>query len=119
MMTSSYSQTLIPFELPEGLHLDANNVARQGEMRLATTEDEQVAQHAAHMMDNQAYGILVRLARVITLTGRSRTESLSPDDLGKLFMPDLTYLIELYNDINPPEYGLSLVGEPRAIPWSD
>ncbi|MCG8368127.1 MAG: hypothetical protein MJA27_32935, partial [Pseudanabaenales cyanobacterium] len=44
-------------------------------------------------------------------------DTLSPDDLGNLFMPDLHYLIERYNTINPPDYELSLVGESQAIPW--
>lgn len=85
-----------------------------GQMRLATGADELAAQRAAQLLEHDAYGILVRLARVVSFADYP---NLSPDDMGDLFMPDITYLIDLYNDLNPPDYGLSLLGEPQAIPW--
>jgi hypothetical protein len=102
----------IPFELPQGLEADGR-VYRQGSMRLATGADELRAHKAAQALDNTAYGVLLRLARVVTLTARP---ALTADDMGELFMPDLNYLIELYNDINPPRCRLTLLGELPAIP---
>lgn len=103
---------MIPLELPQGLEL-TGKISRRGQMRLATGADELAGHQAAERMDSAAYGVLVRLSRVIALSDRP---SLSPDDLGELFMPDLTYLIDFYNDINPPDCELSLLGEFRAIP---
>ncbi|MCG8367217.1 MAG: hypothetical protein MJA27_28250, partial [Pseudanabaenales cyanobacterium] len=102
--------TNVPFELPQGLETATGQVCRQGQMRLATGADELAAQRAAQMMDNDAYGVLVRLSRVISFTDQpclspaspDHPDTLSPDDLGNLFMPDLHYLIERYNTINPP-----------------
>ena len=104
----------IPFELPQGLAAETGKVYRHGHMRLATGADEWEAQQAAEMLANDAYGILMRLSRVITLSDRPR---LSPDDIGQLFMPDIHYLIDLYNTLNPPDCRLSLLGEFQAIPW--
>ena len=111
---------VIPFELPQGLIKEPGQCYRQGWMRPATGEDELMAQQGAMMTDNFAFGILVRLSRVIALAPQPDLDpvSLSPEDIGNLFMPDLRYLLELYNSINPPDYGLSLVGESRAIPWN-
>ncbi|MBD0270261.1 MAG: hypothetical protein ICV77_18470, partial [Cyanobacteria bacterium Co-bin8] len=103
----------IPFELPQGLAAEVGQVYRQGHMRLATGEDELLSQQSAQLLDSSAYGILVRLSRVIVLTG---CPALTADDLGNLFMPDIHYLIETYNALNSPEYRLSLSGESRAIP---
>lgn len=106
--------TQLPFELPQGWVNETGKVSRHGQMRLATGADEWVAQQAAQVMANDAYGILMRLSRVIVLSDRP---PLSPDDMGTLFMPDIHYLIDLYNDLNPPDYRLSLLGEFQAIPW--
>lgn len=108
--------TAIPFELPQGLQTETGQVCRQGQMRLATGADELIAQRAVQVIENQAYGVLVRLSRVVTMTGWPGPNVLSPDDLGNSFMPDLKYLLELYNALNPPDYGLSLLGEIQAIP---
>ncbi|NER79383.1 MAG: hypothetical protein F6K42_07325 [Leptolyngbya sp. SIO1D8] len=118
--------TSVPFELPQGLQTETGQVYRYGQMRLATGADELAAQRAAQVMDSSAYGILVRLARVVTIAGwpgakpanvdPHNSQPLSPDDLGNSFMPDLKHLLELYNALNPPDYGLSLLGETQAIP---
>lgn len=110
--------TAIPFELPQGLQTQTGQVYRQGQMRLATGADELIAHRAVQVVENLAYGVLVRLSRVVTMVDWHGQNPLSPDDLGNAFMPDLKYLLELYNALNPPDYGLSLLGETRAIPWN-
>ena len=112
--SSSIISIPVPFELPQGFAATTGHIYRHGHMRLATGADELMAHQAAEMLDNTAYSTLVRLSRVITLTDQP---DFSPDDVGNLFMPDLTYLIELYNDINPPAYGMSVLGETLAILW--
>lgn len=102
------------FELPQGFAKDGQ-VYRQGHMRLATGKDEWVAQQNMQTSDNDAYSVLIRLSRVTSFTDYPH---LCPDDMGHLFMPDLSYLLELYNTLNPPECGLSLLGEGQAIPGS-
>lgn len=108
--------TAIPFELPQGLQTATGQVYRQGRMRLATGADELIAQRAVQVIDSHAYGVLVRLSRVVAMTDWQGPEPLSPDDLGNSFMPDLKYLLALYNTLNPPNYELSLLGETQAIP---
>ncbi|MEM6254102.1 MAG: hypothetical protein AAF821_14385 [Cyanobacteria bacterium P01_D01_bin.156] len=106
--------TQVPLELPQGFTTETE-AYRQGHMRLATGADELAAHHGSQMMDSDAYGILLRLSRVTQLQGHPQ---LSADDVGHLFMADVHYLIELYNDINPSDYRLSLMGELLAIPWN-
>ena len=82
-------------------------------MRLATGKDEWIAQQNIQASKNDAYGLLMRLSQVTSFTDYP---VLCPDDIGHLFMPDLTHLLDLYNTLNPPEYELSMLGEPQAIP---
>ena len=104
----------ISFELPQGFS-KAGQVYRQGQMRLATGEDEWVAQQRIQTAENDPHSILVRLSRVTSFTDYP---PLCPEDIGHLFMPDLNYLLGLYNTLNPPECELSLSGEAQAIPGS-
>ena len=106
----------VSFELPQGLATTTGPVYRQGKMRLATGEDELMAQQAVQMLENNAYGVLVRLSRVASFDGHP---PLTADDIGNLFMPDLTYLLNLYNALNPPHCELSVLGEPVAIPQTN
>lgn len=77
-------------------------------MRLTTGKDELDLQED-RILDNPAYGVLVMLSRVILRLGS--ISSLTPELLEGLFLPDLNYLQEYYNLINPPEGAISLLGE--------
>ena len=86
------------FVLPKGLVDDDRDVHRHGIMRLATAKDEIAVARDIRVRENPAYGILVRLARVITRLG-TRSD-IAPETLENLFTLDLAYLQEFYNRIN-------------------
>lgn len=97
------------FSLPVGL-IDAQGMLhRDGIMRLATGNDELCLQLDSRVSDNPAYGVLLMLSQVILHLGSF--SPLTPELLESLFLPDLNYLQEYYNQINPPEGALSLLGE--------
>ena len=78
-------------------------------MRLTTGKDELNLQADSRISDNPAYGVLVILSQVIICLGK--ISPLTPELLEGLFLPDLNYLQEYYNLINPPEAAISLLGE--------
>ena len=86
------------FVLPKGLVDDDRDVHRHGIMRLATAKDEIAVARDIRVRENPAYGILVRLARVITRLGT--ISEIAPEALENLFTLDLAYLQEFYNRIN-------------------
>lgn len=109
MKSESIFCTTFKLFLPIGL-VDANGIIHQeGLIRLTTGEDELYLQKDSRILDNPAYGLLVILSRVILSIGNIPT--LTPEILEGLFLPDLNYLQEVYNQINPPEAALSLSGE--------
>ena len=90
--------TEFAFTLPRGLIDDANNLHRQGLMRLATARDEIQVQNDLRTKDNPTYGVLIYLARCITHLGT--LTSVTPELLEELSVLDLAYLREFYNRIN-------------------
>ncbi len=90
--------TEFAFILPRGLIDEQNRVHRHGVMRLATAKDEILVQKEPKVHENQAYGVLVMLALVITRLGSFN--SVSPDLLEGLLLHDIAYLREFYNRIN-------------------
>jgi hypothetical protein len=97
------------FSLPVGL-VDAQGILhREGVMRMATGNDELCLQQDSRFSDNPTYGVLLMLSQVILHLGS--LSPLTPELLESLFLPDLNYLQAYYNQINPPEGALSLLGE--------
>jgi hypothetical protein len=96
------------FTLPQGFVDTAGVVHREGMIRLTTGQDELMLQWDAQARENPAYGVLILLSRTIVQLGK--LSGLTPQMLEGLLLPDLHYLIECYNQINP-EPQLSLVGE--------
>lgn len=96
-------QTKFEFTLPCGYVDERGNVHRQGVMRLATAMDEIAPLRDPRVRANQAYLIIILLSRVIVKLGI--LSEITPSIVEKLFAADLTYLQELYRQIN--ERGVS------------
>ncbi len=91
-------QTEFEFTLPVGYVDRTGNVHKKGTMRLATAMDEITPLNDMRVQANDAYLVIVLLARVITSLG-----SLSQVNTGvieNLFAADLAYLQEFYRQIN-------------------
>lgn len=91
-------QTEFEFTLPVGYVDRTGNVHKKGTMRLATAMDEITPLNDMRVQANDAYLVIVLLARVITSLG-----SLSQVNTGvieSLFAADLAYLQEFYRQIN-------------------
>ena len=91
-------QTEHEFTLPMG-YVDAQgNLHREGVMRLATAADEILPLKDPRVQSNEAYLIVILLARVITRLGS--VAQVNPKVVEELYAADLAYLQEFYNRIN-------------------
>ena len=87
-----------PFTLPVG-YVDAEGgVHRQGVMRMATAMDEIVPLRDPRVKANEAYLTVMLLARVVTRLGTLR--QINTGVIESLFAADLSYLQDLYRQIN-------------------
>jgi hypothetical protein len=98
-------QTEFEFTLPRGYVDGEGNVHRQGVMRLATAMDEITPMRDPRVRSNQAYLVIILLARVITKLGALR--DINTGVIENLFSADLAYLQDFYRRIN--ETGTSMV----------
>jgi hypothetical protein len=91
--------TEYPFTLPVG-YLDAEDgtLHREGVMRLATAGDEILPLKDPRVQANQAYLVVILLSRVVTRLGS--IDHMNPKVIESLFAADLSYLQDLYNEIN-------------------
>jgi hypothetical protein len=91
-------QTEYGFTLPIGYQDEEGALHREGRMRLATAADEILPLKDPRVQANQAYLIVILLARVITeLRGVTQ---MNPKVVEGLYAADLAYLQEFYNRIN-------------------
>ena len=91
------------FILPKGL-IDSNDeIHRYGKMRSTTGKDEIIIQQDVQVQKFAEYGVLVTISRVITELGQ--LSQITPRLLEQLFLVDLVYLQELYDQINQPITG--------------
>lgn len=91
-------QTEFEFTLPRG-YVDAEgNLHRHGVMRLATAMDEIAPMRDQRVRNNQAYLVIILLARVITRLGNLR--DINTGVIESLFSADLAYLQDFYRRIN-------------------
>lgn len=98
-------RTEFEFTLPRG-YIDASGTLhRQGTMRLATAMDEIAPLRDPRVRQNEAYLIVILLARVITRLGT--IDQVTPHEIENLFTADLAYLQRLYQQVN--DNGTSLV----------
>ena len=98
-------QTEFEFTLPRGFVDREGKVHRKGVMRLATAMDEITPMRDPRVRNNQAYLVIILLARVITKLGD--LNDVNPGVIENLFSADLAYLQDFYRRIN--ENGTSSV----------
>ncbi len=91
-------QTEFDFELPMGFVDKEGNLHKKGTMRLATALDEITILNDMRVQNNEAYIVIVLLARVITSLGT--LPSVNTSVIENLFTADLNYLEEFYRQIN-------------------
>ena len=91
-------QTEFEFTLPIGYVSSDGAVHKKGRMRLATAIDEIAPLRDPRVKSNQAYLVIILLARVITRLGT--LENIDTNTVENLFSADLSYLQEFYRRIN-------------------
>lgn len=91
-------QTEFEFTLPCGFLDEEGTLHRDGVMRRATAADEILPLKDARVQANEAYLIVILLARVVTRLGALPV--VNPKVIENLFATDLAYLQDLYNRIN-------------------
>jgi hypothetical protein len=100
------------FTLPLGLVDADGTVHRDGVMRLATAADEIVPLKDPRVQRNPAYLTVILLSRVITRIGP--VKPITPKLVEELFAADVSYLQDLYNQINQPDGGSIAITCPRC-----
>jgi hypothetical protein len=91
-------QTEFEFTLPLGYVDQTGTVHKTGTMRLATAADEILPLKDPRVVGNQAYLVVLLLARVITQLGTLR--SIDTGVVERLFSADLAYLQDFYRRVN-------------------
>jgi hypothetical protein len=91
-------QTEFEFELPIGYVDKDGNLHKRGTMRLATAMDEITPINDMRVQSNEAYLVIVLLARVIT--GLGTLQHINTSVIENLFAADLAYLQSFYQQIN-------------------
>ncbi len=91
-------QTEFEFEMPIGYVDKEGNLHKKGTMRLATAMDEITPLDDMRVQSNEAYLIIVLLARVITSLGTLK--HINTSVIENLFAADLAYLQAFYQQIN-------------------
>lgn len=91
-------QTEFDFTLPRGYVDGDGNLHKHGVMRLATAMDEIAPLRDLRVRGNQAYMVIILLARVITRLGN--LPAINTGVVENLFAADLAYLQALYRRIN-------------------
>lgn len=97
-MSGDVLQTEYEFTLPQGYVDDEGNRHRDGVMRLATAADEIKPLKDPRVRANSAYLTVIILARVITKLGT--LENVTPHVIENLYVSDLEYLQDLYEQVN-------------------
>lgn len=91
-------QTEFEFVLPRG-YVDSNGTLhKKGKMRLATAIDEIAPLRDPRVRANQAYLVIILLARVITSLGT--VDVIETGMVENLFSADLAFLQDFYRKIN-------------------
>lgn len=91
-------QTEFEFTLPKGYVEENGNLHKQGIMRLATAADEILPLKDPRVQQNPAYLAVILLSRVVTKLGS--LSDVNPRIVEGLFASDLSYLQELYKQVN-------------------
>lgn len=99
--TNSGLQTEFEFTLPRGYVDRQGTLHKKGRMRLATAIDEIAPLRDPRVRANQAYLVIILLARVITKLGT--VEVMETEIIENLFSADLAFLQDFYRKINELE----------------
>lgn len=91
-------QTEFEFTLPRGYVDREGNLHHQGRMRMATAIDEIAPMRDPRVRANQAYLVIILLARVTIQLGD--LQDVNPGVIENLFSADLAYLQDFYRRIN-------------------
>ncbi|MEL6149090.1 MAG: phage tail assembly protein [Chloroflexota bacterium] len=91
-------QTEFEFTLPKGYVDDNGEVHQHGVMRLATAMDEVLPLQDPRVRNNEAYLVIVLLARVVTSLGT--LPKVTPSIIERMFSADINFLQDLYQQIN-------------------
>lgn len=91
-------RTEFEFVLPLGYVDAAGTVHRNGVMRLATAADEIAPLRDPRVQQNEAYLVIILLARVITSLGT--LPAISPAIIEGLYTGDLAFLQRFYRQVN-------------------
>ena len=91
-------QTEIEFTLPKGYLDSEGQLHKSGVMRLATAADEILPLKDPRVQQNQAYLVIIVLARVVTKLGS--LPDVNTKVIEGLFASDLSYLQTLYERLN-------------------
>lgn len=91
-------QTEYEFHLPVGYVDGEGNLHRDGVMRLATAADEILPLKDPRVRANEAYLVVILLARVVERLGS--LAQINPQVIEGLYAADLAHLQDLYNRIN-------------------
>ena len=90
--------TEFEFVLPKG-YMDSNgDLHKNGIMRLATAADEILPGKDPRVQSNPSYLIIILLSRVVTKLGG--LQDVHPKIIESLFVSDLAYLRNMYENIN-------------------
>jgi len=91
-------QTEFEFTLPKGYISSDGTLHKKGRMRLATAIDEIAPLRDPRVRANQAYLVIILLARVVVKLGS--VEVIDTGVIENLFSADLAYLQDFYRKIN-------------------
>lgn len=111
-------QTEFEFELPMGFVDNEGTLYKKGTMRLATALDEITVLSDMRARNNDAYVVILLLARTVTRIGN--ITNINTGVIENLFAADLTYLQEFYRQINETgstkrRYACPHCGEPFEV----
>src|SRR5205807_9519452 len=93
-------KTEFEFTLPKGFVDEQGNLHRKGVMRLATAKDEIIPLQDFRVKNNRAYLVIILLSRVITRLAELGEGEVNPLIIESLFSADLSYLQQLYPQVN-------------------
>jgi hypothetical protein len=91
----------VEFVLPRGYADNDGHNHTQGSMRLATALDEIEPLQDPRVRGNEAYLVILLLARVVTRLGE--IPAITPQVIEGLYASDLAYLQDVYQRLNAPE----------------
>lgn len=93
--------TEIEFTLPRGYVDHSGQLHRYGRMRPANVMDEIAPNSHPLVQENEAYLVVLLMARVITQLGT--LPAVTPEVIEGLYAADMAYLEDLYLRLNSPE----------------